>query len=131
MRAAASRLSPMTTWSSPPTMSRVGAATRPSASPGGRDERPGGSRAGPEEANGQRGRSVVGGEPVECGDQAPPQQVHVEAVLGGTFVTQRLVGRQQVHQQSPESAPAELLGDPAVAGAESAAAAAVREEDDP
>jgi hypothetical protein len=69
--------------------------------------------------------------PVGSGDDATAEQWDVEPILGGAHVDTLLGGREQVEEQRRETTPIQKVRYLAIARAETAAAASVREDDEP
>jgi hypothetical protein len=103
---------------------------------GRRDQRSGGARARSEAADRERCRAggervgLVRRQPVDCADHPLAEQRDVEAQARGPEILLLLYGCEQVDQQRREARVDKDVRDGAVAGAEPAAAAAVREHDD-
>ena len=144
--ARACRFSPMTPWSSAPTISRVGAVTLAKCRAGevgptaARDDRlhpraercrrhqsRGGPGAGAEEAERQAGQVGLLVDPGDGVQQSVGEQANVEDLAA----VRGLALGQQVEQQGGEASGVQVVGDGAIARAQSARATAVGKQDDP
>jgi hypothetical protein len=98
---------------------------------GRRDERRRGTRTCTEISDRQRLEILTAVHPVGCEQDAPGESLNVEPILARVHVDRFFLTRQQIEKQRPETVGLEKLGDGAIAAAEPAASAAVREYHEP